>query len=63
MAFDLVFACSTCKHWLGTSAYVKRDLFNVIAYYVKSGMHIVEQASVYKAYTFIFIFLNDRLYR
>ncbi len=44
-AFDLVFARSTCKHWLGTSAYVKRDLFNVVTYYVKSGTHIAEQAS------------------
>ncbi len=30
----------------GDGAYVKRDLFNVITYYVKSGMHIAEQASI-----------------
>ncbi len=30
MASDFVFECSTCKHWLGTSANVKRDLFNII---------------------------------
>ncbi len=55
MAFDLVFARSTCKHRLCTSAYIKHDLFNVITHYVKSGRRIAEQASlfVYKAYTFI----------
>ncbi len=25
-----LYARSTCKHWLGTSAYVKRGLFNII---------------------------------
>ncbi len=40
---------------------VKRDLFNVITYYMTSWTRIAEQASicVYKAYTFFF-FLNDR---
>ncbi len=59
MAFDLLFARSTCKHWLGTSAYIKRDLFNVIiTYYVKSGMRIAEQANicVYKVYSIIVLF-------
>ncbi len=58
MVFDFVFVHSTCKHWLGTSAYAKHDLFNIITYYVKSGTHITEQASicVYKAYTFILFF-------
>ncbi len=43
-------------------AYVKRDLFNVITYHMKSWTHIAEQASicVYKTYTF---FLNDRSFR
>ncbi len=33
----------------------KRNLFNVITYYVKSGTRIAKQANicVYKAYTFI----------
>ncbi len=36
----------------------KRDLFNIITYYVKSGTRVAEQARicVYKAYTFILFF-------
>ncbi len=31
-SFDLIFARSTCKHWLGSSTYVKRDLLNIITW-------------------------------
>ncbi len=64
MAFDLVFARSTCKHWLGTSAYIKCDLLNVITYYVKSGKCIAEQASIcvfIKHIDFIFYSLDKTL--
>ncbi len=42
------------RRWDG--AYVKRDLFNVITYYVKSGTRIAEQARicVYNAHLFYF---------
>ncbi len=32
------------RRWDG--AYVKRDLFNIITYNVKSGTHIAEQTSI-----------------
>ncbi len=50
----------TWRRWDGVN--VKCDLLNVTTYYVKSGTRIAEQASicVYKACTFIYIFLSFR---
>ncbi len=52
------------KHWLGTSAYVKRDLFNVITYYVKSSQNRARWAFVFiKHIHFFFFFFYERSFR